>query len=268
MKSPAFLCFALVVSLTGCAAESSPDAVSAGADLEAASVLPHGFYGLDTSREAKGFRWINLLNLHGDGSFEGSMGDSVSNLSGHQFNASGTYGVKTIAGKATLELTYVFVGPRPTVEHYVLGGSACAPELEFDNEDGTLDGAFALRPLPAPATIHMDANAPPRLEGTITHGAPFLVMYAANRDQCPVSQSDASVFMMGKAPGAPIGQNQVEGQFPTQPVNGAYRLLTVAPPAGATLSLWFGNVTAAPDGHETCMKWDSNFGANYSFDMR
>jgi hypothetical protein len=195
------------------------------------------------------------------------MGDSVSNLSGHQFNANGTYAVKTIAGKPTLELHYVFVGPAPEVEHYVISGSPGSPTLQFDDGSAQLDGAFTLRPLPAPTTNLFDANAAPRVEGAISHDAPLLLMYAADRDQCPVSDTIESVFMMGKAPGAPLGRDQIGGAFPLKPVNGSFRLLAFTPPAGATLSLWFENVTEALDGSSRCSKWDSNLGANYSFDM-
>src|SRR5262249_55019557 len=147
MKLPAFASLTLLAAFShaGCAAESTSSTESSGADLT--SALPHGLYGL--ASRIDGFRWINLLNLHGDGSFEGSMGNGVSDLSGHHFDANGTYDVKTIGGVPTLELRYDFFGP--SVEHYVIGGTPAAPKLQFDDGSGKLDAAFALRPLPAPA---------------------------------------------------------------------------------------------------------------------
>jgi hypothetical protein len=193
------------------------------------------------------------------------MGDSVSNLSGHHFDANGTYAVKTIGGAPTLELRHDFVGP--TVEHYLIGGTPTAPTLKFDGDDA----AFALRPLPAPATIRFDANAAPHVDGTIVGNAPLLVEYAANRDQCPVSESQESVILMGGSNTASPVPNQLVAPFPVHPVNGSFRLLLVAPSPRAvrpTLTLWFEDVTVANDGSPRCNKWDSNFGANYSFDMR
>jgi hypothetical protein len=267
MKAPgAVLGFSLSVVaclVAGCAAEpTQPGSESSVADLEA-SPLPHGFYGL--SGEVSAFRWINLLNLHDDGSFEASLGSNASGLSGRQFNASGTYEVKSVGGKPALELRYEFFGPR--LEQYVIGGTASAPQLQLDHGDGTLGVTFSLRPLPAPATIHFDANAAPHADSSIGHGVPILLMYDANRAQCPLSEARESVFMRGEAPGAPLGQNQIAATFPNNPVNGTFRLLVWTPPAGPKLSLWFRNVTFDSSGM-TCEKWDSNFGANFSFDMQ
>jgi hypothetical protein len=257
-----FFSFAIASALLGCTASATSDPTVAES-AETASPLSTGFYELASAID--GFRWINTINLRDDGTFEASLGNGVSNLSGHELAANGTFTVST-SPEPVLALHYEDRGN--VDEHYAISrGVDGAPRLQFRLEDGSSDGAFTLRRAEAPATIRFDSftasPSSPRLQGKLRAGAPIIVEYAASRDQCPISSDGTSVYLLGKADAALV---QLGHAFPPKPVNGLFRLLIV-PPSGRTMALWFQNETVDAGGSASCLKWDSSFGHNYVFDL-
>jgi hypothetical protein len=264
--SPA-LALAVALALSGCAASSSSDA-SASASDQTASPLPSGFYELASS-SFDGFRWINRINLRDDGTFEASLGDGVSSLSGHEFSANGTFSVSSSSRAGSTPTLTLHYEDRGNIEeqYAISSGTDGAPRLRFRLSDGTSDGEFALRLAPTPATIRFDpfAASPssPRLEGKLRPGAPVIIEYAAGRDQCPISTGGTSVYLFGTGDSGPA---ELAEAFPPKPVNGLFRLSILAP-NGRTMALWIQNETVGTDGSASCVKWDSSFGHNYTFDL-
>lgn len=101
--------------LAGCAAPASENgAASAGADESSGGAPAAGEYRVVEDPSTLSGLWLDDVTLGADGTFKGTLGSDVSNLSGHQFDSAG---------------------------HYAFHDFTAGPSLVFD-DNGTAKNAF------------------------------------------------------------------------------------------------------------------------------
>ncbi len=257
-KTIAAACAPLLSLLVGCTAPADPAEISS--EVTSAVEVPAGHY--TRTELPPGFRWINELNLHADGTFEASFGNGASELSGHAFLADGTYRVDARA--ATIRFSYAFVSDE--VDTYRVRSSAGGVELRFVNADEQENYSwFTLRRGPRPISITFGADWSVTQSGPLVAGAPLLVEYAAARAVCPqvATASSLAITLLGRVDGNTT-QYAVATAFPAAPAGGHYRALGVVP-AGHTLALWLDVSAVDAQQQALCHGWDSHFGDNFNF---
>jgi hypothetical protein len=205
--------------------------------------------------------WIEQLALHADGSFEANIGSDVSNLSGHHFQTTGTFDFKKQGGTNVLSL-------------HALGDFAVAGSSSYDvsrngntitlkEHGGAASTAFHMQQAKL-VTITFNADWTITQSGPIVANAPFLVRYAASRDDCPIPQGgglDLTAFGQFDN-GAPTS---ITFPFNSQPVKGFLAMFGF-PAQGDSLAVWFkGGAHDSQDVSTSCTHWDSNLGKNYHF---
>jgi hypothetical protein len=234
------------------------DGKADGGEVSAATAAAAGYYSLAAAVQAN--TWIDDINLHADGTFEGDFGNGLSNFAGHTYTADGTFVVDADKGTISFNYTTGFGGPDVYSLKKVAGG------IQIQHQDGSGDPAFTLTKGPSPATLTFPADAHPSLSGKLVPGDVVLIDYAVARSQCPVSSSltESSVIMQTAQDGL-FGAQQVL-EMPVRAVDGNYRGLFTVPP-GKTIAIWFQQVTVDSSENVTCEKWDSNNAANWNFTL-
>jgi len=237
-----FALLSLVAS--GCAAANDSDATSSE-DL--ASTAPIGHYLLATDNPTS-FLWLNEINLHHDGTFDGNFGSDVSNLSGHFFLANGTYKVAQTSRGRALSLTYSLDGSPSGTQSYVFKTTAHGIDLRAEGDSAW----FSMDSAAAPVTIHFYADGSVHADGALHVGDTALVRYAAGRAKCSGKNQNLGVFAAIDSP---------QPQFVDSPVavNGFYDFM-VPVSAGKNLSVWFESTNSSG-----CVVWDSNASRNFVF---
>lgn len=231
--------------VAGCAAaDDGEDASSADQDVTASYA---GYYRI---RGDQGFgldRWIEEINLHADGSYEGNFGNDVSNLSGHHYRNAGSYRVETKDGKTKI----LFDG-----DPYEVRRKGSGLELRFVGAGWPSQPWFTMPKEAAPATLTFAADGSAKASGPLPAGGTVLVLYAAARVHCasPDHGFLAGTWSVDGGPGGWLDWGLAG------PAKGTYRALVDVPQTGADFAIWFHDT----DGH-ACDHWDSAFGKNYHF---
>lgn len=236
----------LFVSGTGCAAAGDEDDDASSADQDVTASFA-GYYRMRGGQSFGLDRWIEEINLHADGSYEGNFGNDVSNLSGHHYRDAGSYRVETKNGTTTIS----FDG-----DPYEVRRKGAGLELRFVGAGWSNQPWFSMPKQPAPATLTFAADGSAKASGPLPAGGTVLVLYAAARVHC--ASPDRGFF---------AGTWSVDGGASgwldwglAGPAKGAYRALVEVPSAGHDFAIWFHDT----DGH-ACDHWDSAFGKNYHF---
>jgi hypothetical protein len=237
---------ALGALVTACSASPDSDATSSE-DLAASA--PIGHYLL-AENDPQDFIWVNEINLHHDGTFDGNFGSGVSNLSGHFFLANGTYALTQSSKGRVLALTYSFDGAPSGTSTYLV--KTTAHGIQLKPTDDANEPWFAMDSAPAPVALHFDANGNVSADRALHAGDTALIRYAAARAKCSGKNASVGVFAAIDSP---------QPQFVSSPtaVNGFYDFL-VPIGTGKELSVWF----ESSDG-PSCHAWDSNASKNFTF---
>lgn len=244
--------FALLVSTTlllgGCAAETSGkadtgDAVSGEQDL-AASIA--GYYRVQGNRGAGLSRWIEEVNLHADGTYEGNFGNDVSNLSGHHYWNAGTYRVEKKGGTTTV----FFDG-----DAYEMHVKDNGLELRFAASEPKQPW-FTMPKEASPVAITFAADGSAKANGPLVRGGTALILYSSARVHC--SSKDHG-WMAGAWTVEGVTNGWLDWGF-AGPAKGYYRALVRVPSTGHDFALWFHDTDSG-----SCDHWDSDFGRNYHF---
>ncbi len=244
----AFAPFALIAVLSlACSAPSNDDASSSE---EASSVSPLGHYVLSAAGPGNDGNWLNEINLHRDGTFDGDFGNGVSNLSGHFFLANGTYKIEHTSKGSALTFSYVFDG-RASSSQYLFETEAHG--LELEPTDDASEPWFAMDSAAAPITLTFAADG--SVTKTALHaGDTALVRYSAARAKCGGNDARLSIFASIDSPQPGFISTPVD-------VDGYYDLL-VPVGDGKQLALWFESANDSG-----CSVWDSNASHNFNFDI-
>jgi Family of unknown function (DUF6209) len=240
--------------LAGCAPAPNEDASTTNAATS--GVMGTGLYY--AAVQAQSASWIQNINLHADGSFEGAFGDSVSNNSGFLSYGDGTYAIDENAKTLTIN-----TAGSTTPAIYDLETVDGGVQLTW-SDGGEGNGPFTLVKGPRPASLTFTGDFHTEGSGSLVAGAPLLIEYAAARSTCPVSSSTSEPSV--------VLEMIVDGQFsqvsvyklPSRAQGDYYRVLTSVP-SGHTLSMWFENETVDSNGNVSCTDWDSNYANNYDF---
>ncbi len=236
-----------VLALSGCSGAADAQ-TSSDQDLSAdTSSTPIGHYLLDAAGAGDDGSWLNEINLHKDGTFDGDFGSGLSNLSGHYFLANGTYTLTSTSAGKSLNLTYLFDG-RPETSSFLY--SVQAHGLRVKPTDDPSEPWFSMDAAPAPVTLSFAADGSAPSVHAIHAGTTALLRYSAARLRCG-SGSQLSAF-------ASIDSPQPSVAVTVSPVDGYYDVL-VPVPAGKKLSVWFENTGS------NCTYWDSNASQNFVF---
>jgi hypothetical protein len=238
-----------------CGGAAPADSTSADENLTSAQLA--GYYELTGQH---GDFWIEQLALHPDGSFEANMGTDESNVSGHHFPTTGTFDVKSQGGTELLSLRAIGINAGDSTYDVVVTGD----KLEFKDHGAPGGASFRLHKTEL-ATITFNADWSITPSGPIVADAPFLVRYAASRDDCPPPEGGGlALEAFGEIGGITASITQ---PFNSQPVKGFLSAFGSVSSQGATdLAVWFKG--GAQDAHEVstgCTHWDSNLGKNYHF---
>jgi hypothetical protein len=229
-----------------------------GATSEAVTAKA-GFYSANNA--AQSARWVQAMNLHGDGTYEATFGNGE--LSGFLFSADGTFTVDDSASTIAFSYTYGSTG----TDVYNFKPAPDGLQLEFVSADDQADQAYVtLTKGDRPQSLEFDAQGAPTQSGALVAGSPLLIEYASVRDQCPASASllQSPVTMLIVVDGAFGQQNLL--QFPIRPIDGYYRGL-MSVPSGHELNLWFEDDAFDSSGNVTCQDYDSNNAQNFNFEI-
>jgi hypothetical protein len=245
----AFAPFVLLAVLSSaCSAPSGDDAASSSED-SASTTTPLGHYVLGAAGFGNDSNWLNEINLHRDGTFEGNFGNGVSNLSGHFYYANGTYKVTKTSGGAALEFSYSF-DDRASTSEYLF--KTTAHGLELQPTDSTSEPWFEMDSTAAPITLNFPAGGAASAAGTLHAGDTVLVRYAAGRAKCGGSGARLNIF-------ASIDFPQPQFADAAIAVDGYYDLL-IPVSEGKTFAVWFESTNDSG-----CSSWDSNDSKNFDF---
>ncbi len=248
---------AVIAMLAGCAAEAASEDTGAS-DEDLSSARLSGYYELAAT--ADGDTWIEQLALHDDGAFEANMGNDVSNLSGHHYQTTGTFGVTQHGGTSVLTLHAVgeFAGSS-SYDVVVQGGN-----LSVKDHGVAGSHAFAMKKTKL-ATITFNADWTITQTGPLVANAPYLVRYAASRNDCAAPAGGGlSLAAFGRFENGVV--TSITQPFNTQPVNGYLGAFGSVPALGSDLAVWFkGGAVNAQGTLTSCTHWDSNLAKNYHF---
>jgi hypothetical protein len=248
-NSFAFAPIALVAVLSSaCSAPSGDDATSSS-EGSASTTTPLGHYILDAAGPGNDDNWLNEINLHRDGTFEGNFGNGVSNLSGHFYYANGTYKVTHTAGGDALEFSYSF-DDRASSSEYLF--KLTAHGLELQPAGDATQPWFAMDSAAAPITLNFAADGSVSAAGTLHAGDTALVRYAAARAKCGGSNARLNIFASIDFPQPQFADAAIE-------VDGYYDLL-IPVSEGKTFAVWFESTNGSG-----CSSWDSNDSKNFDF---
>lgn len=247
----AFAPFALIAVLSSaCSAPSDADASSSEDRASSASTAsPIGHYVLGAAGFGNDGNWLNEINLHRDGTFEGNFGNGLSDLSGHFFYANGTYKVTHVSAGSALEFSYAFDGSAASTEYIFKMES---PGLELKPTDDASEPWFSMDSAAAPITLNFAADGSVSAAGALHAGDTALVRYSAARAKCGGSNATLSIFASIDFP---------QPQFEATPiaVDGYYDLL-IPVSEGKTFAVWFESRNGSG-----CSAWDSNASKNFDF---
>jgi hypothetical protein len=237
-----------LAGLTGCSGADG-SATSSGADLSAdtSSGTPIGHYVLGAAGSGNDDQWLNEINLHKDGTFDGNFGNAVSNLSGHYFLANGTYTFGSTSAGKTLELTYSYDGQSGTGSYlYTVERSG----LRLQSADDTSEPAFTMDSAAAPITLSFAADGSAPGVHTAHAGDTLLLRYSAARLKCGGNGAGLAALASLDSPQPSVvdSVNEVDGYYDF--------LVPVA--EGKKLSIWFENTN-----EQGCVFWDSNASQNF-----
>jgi hypothetical protein len=243
----AFAPFALVAVLSSACSAPSGEDVSSSED-SASTTTPLGHYVLGAAGFGNDDSWLNEINLHRDGTFEGNFGNGASNLSGHFFYANGTYKVIKVAGGSALAFSYSF-DDRASTSQFLFKTTAHGLELQPDASEPW----FSMDAAAAPITLNFAADGSFSAAGPLHAGDTALVRYAAARAKCGGSDARVNIFAsVDFFPQPQIAAAPVE-------VDGYYDLLIPIGP-GKNFALWFEDTNGSG-----CSEWDSNASKNFNF---
>ena len=238
--------FALVVSfLAGCSAPVESEAESAD---DAVTTTPLGHYVLGAAGAGNDGNWLNEINLHRDGTFDGDFGNGLSNLSGHYFLANGTYKITHSSAGSLITFSYE-LGEAGTVSYRF---ELQAHGLRLQPTDDASEPWFTMDAARAPVTLTFAADGSVSAAAALHAGDTALLRYAASRSKCSGKGARVSMFASIDSP---------QPSFVSSPdaVAGYYDLL-VDVGDGKQLDVWF------EDGNDSgCSKWDSNASHNFVF---
>ncbi len=250
---------AVVALLGGCAADAaSEDTAASAEDLSSARLS--GYYEL--AANADGDTWIEQLALHDDGAFEANMGNDVSNLSGHHYQTTGTFSVTQHGG--TSVLTLHAVGEFAGSSSYDVVVQGAGGGLSVKDHGVTGAHAFAMKKTKL-VTITFNADWTITQSGPIVANAPFLVRYAASRDDCAAPAGGGLwLAAFGRFDNGVV--TTITQPFGTRAVNGYLASFGSVPALGSDLAVWFrGSAVTAQGTLTSCTHWDSNLAKNYHF---
>ncbi len=233
----------------GCSGAADSDA-SSGADLSASSSsasTPIGHYVLSNAGSGDDDTWLNEINLHKDGSFDGNFGNAASNLSGHFFLANGTYTLGSSSAGKTLDLSYSLDGQSGTSSYLY---TAVSGGLRLKAADDTSEPAFVMDSAPAPITVSFAADGSAPSVHSAHAGDTLLLRYSAARLKCGGSGAGLAALASLDSPQPSVVDSVNE-------VDGYYDFL-VPVGEGKKLSIWFENTN-----EQGCVFWDSNASHNF-----
>lgn len=250
----------IAVTLLGCSAAPSDDPGSAEAELGGSGAAIGAGHWVATDDGGESARWLVDMMLLPDGSFSGTFGSNISNVSGHRYDAAGRWKTKKHGTETILEMTYGFddapdVSVGPPDEFVVHAGAHGAVVGAFDDGSGTLGSAFTIarKGRVDAALVHFDADWTTHLSGHVVAGGMLGVHYAPSRQQCAHEAESVTLFVRGDHGAAtPV-------RFPMQ--RGGDHFVAVPVPNAHRIELWFQNTG------ENCAVWDSDYGHNYAFDV-
>jgi hypothetical protein len=244
----AFAPFALLAVFSSACSAPSDESASSSED-SASTASPLGHYVLGAAGAGNDGNWLNEINLHRDGTFEGNFGNGLSDLSGHFFYANGTYRVTHVAAGSALEFSYSFDG-RASSSEYIFKLETHG--LELKPTDDASEPWFSMDAAAAPITLNFAADGSVSAAGPLHAGDTALVRYAAARAKCGGSNATLGIFASIDFP---------QPQFEATPavVDGYYDLL-VPVSEGKTFAVWFESQNGSG-----CSAWDSNASKNFDF---
>lgn len=236
----------VALALTGCSGADGAQA-SSDEDLRAdTSSTPIGHYLLSAEGSGDDVSWLNEINLHEDGTFDGNFGNGLSNLSGHFFLANGTYTLTSGAQGKSLNLSYSWDGQSGTASFLY---SVQAHGLRLKPTDDSSEPWFSMDAAAAPVTMTFAADGSAPSLHAAHAGETLLVRYSASRLQCGSGSSLAAE--------ASLDSPQPNMVSSVNEVNGYYDFL-VPVGEGKELDLWFENTNS-----QGCVFWDSNASKNF-----
>lgn len=215
-----------------------------------------------------GSRWIQDVILRSDGTFTGNFGNNVSNLSGHHFEAAGTYTVQSSSSGSALVFRFDLCQGCATVTESYPFSVRPDGRLEVrlpDDVPFTLERAADARLGEPPGEVdlvyrflHEGVGYTKEVHGTLTAGRPFRFLWDGRRASCG---SGFAPFLKGRFFDASGHATFFSSRLDRIHVSGWLLTTVVALPPGAKrVDLWV---------HETaCNKYDSDFGRNFSFPLR
>jgi hypothetical protein len=249
----------LLGALSGaCAAPSdgeSDDVESVEEDLNGAT--PLGFYVGPARQPAQACRWINKINFHKDGIFDGDFGNCIGNLSGHRFLANGTYAVvDTPEGKA-VDLT--IPGRLGGVDRYLFKKTAAGFDFRFfiinAGSFPQSEPWFSTNRAASPISLTFNADWSRSQSGHVNGPATVLLRYADARRQCKGRNASLLAYVSVDGKHAQFVQT-------AQSINGFIGAL-VKIEGGHDLAVWFHS-----SDESGCQFWDSNIGStNFHYPM-
>jgi hypothetical protein len=249
IRTAALASFASVLALALAGCSGAGDAqTSSDEELSAdTATTPIGHYLLDAAGSGDDASWLNEINLHKDGTFDGDFGSGLSNLSGHYFLANGTYTLGSSAQGKSLSFSYSLAGRSATSSFLY---AVQAHGLRLKPTDDASEPWFGMDTAAAPVTLTFAADGSAPNVHTLHAGSTALLRYSAARLRCG-SGSQLSAF-------ASIDSPQPSLAVTVSPVDGYYDVLVPVDP-GKKLSVWFENTAAS------CTYWDSNDSQNFVF---
>jgi hypothetical protein len=257
MSGKEIILAAFTMIFAACAPVPDDDASTSSASTEA--LIGPGYYQIAAAPQSA--QWINAVNLHADGTFEGSFGDGVSNNSGFLSSADGTYAIDSSAS----EIRFTYGASTEDAATYRIRAAGNDVQLELvDTTDPSEESWFTLTRGAKPAALVFGEHWTTKQEGALVAGAPLFIEYAAARSSCAPSASQRSAVVTAiYIVDGEFSQQQIL-QLPVYAQSGNYRGL-MGVPNGHELSMWFELNTSDASGNSTCSGWDSNENQNYNF---
>jgi len=231
------LAIVVFFSALGCGAGSGTEPSSSTSEqavsADVASTLV-GHFVLAAAGPGNDDNWINEINLHKNGTFDGNFGNSVSNLSGHFFLANGTYLIAQTSHAEALSLSYSLDGQSASIE-YLLQVQANGVELR--PTDSASEPWFSMDAAPAPIALTFAADGSLSAAGALHAGDTALVRYEGSRSKC--TGKGAAVTLLGD-----IDFPQPQFVDAVNEVDGYFEFL-VPVSKGTSLTLWFETANAS-----------------------
>ena len=191
--------------------------------------------------------WLNEINLHKDGTFDGNFGNGSSSLSGHYFLANGVYSSGSSAAGKTLSFSYTFDGTAETDSYLYTtqaGGLRVKPTVDASEPWFTMDTAAA------PITVSFAADGSAPSVHTAHAGDTLLLRYSASRLKCTGTSAELTAL-------ASLDSPQPNVVDTVEEVDGYYDFLVSVGDA-KKVSIWFENTD-----EQGCTFWDSNASQNF-----